>query len=91
MLTEDKVDKFIKQGYIHLKNVIEPNKLAETRRLAIALKQEYKNKDGEPRSNGTGKFWLGLEMASTLDPRLWHYYTDSTMLGLAKSLLQVAR
>ena len=30
MLTEDKVDKFLKQGYIHLKNVIDPIKLAET-------------------------------------------------------------
>ena len=89
MLTEDKVDKFLKQGYIHLKNVIDPIKLAETRRLAISLKQEYKDKDGEGRDNGTGKFWLGLEMASTLDPRLWHYYTDPVMFELAKSLLQV--
>jgi len=89
MLTEDKVDKFLKQGYIHLKDVIDPIKLAETRRLAISLKQEYKDKDGEGRDNGTGKFWLGLEMASTLDPRLWHYYTDPVMFELSKSLLQV--
>jgi hypothetical protein len=70
-LIEDKVDSFNKQGYIHLKNVIEPNIVAETRHLAIQLRKKYKDQEGQDRTEGGGVFWAGLEMASILDTRLW--------------------
>ena len=81
--------KFKEQGYIHLKNIIEPNLLSLTRDLSIDLKHKYKEFEGQPRENGSGKFWKGLEMASTLDTRLYDSYTSPTMLELAKTYLEV--
>lgn len=86
-LTEDKVDKFKRQGYIHLENVIESSLLAHTRNRAIKLKLKYQSKLGEQRHNGSGTFWGGLELASTLDPSLWKSYTSVTMYRLSKTLL----
>lgn len=85
----NKVDKFNEQGYIHLKNVIEPTLLAHTRFRAISLKKQYQQFEGQPRSNGSGTFWKGLEMASTLDQSLYQSYTDKNMLEIAKTFLQV--
>ena len=53
------VDIFNKQGYIHLKNVIDPAVLADTRYRAITLKNKYKEFEGQPRDNGSGTFWKG--------------------------------
>ncbi len=89
MYTEDKVNKFNKQGYIHLKNVIQPELLAHTRYQSITLKKHYQQFEGQPRSNGSGQFWKGLEMASTLQPLLFESYTHPDMLEIAKSFLQV--
>ena len=86
---EDKINKFNKQGYIHLKNVIKPELLAHTRYQSITLKRQYQQFEGQPRSNGSGQFWKGLEMASTLQPLLYESYTHPDMLEIAKSFLQV--
>ena len=86
---EDKVDKFNKQGYIHLKNVIKPELLAHTRYHSIELKKHYQQFEGQPRANGSGTFWKGLEMASTLNNLLWQSYTDPDMLEIAKTYLQI--
>ena len=88
-LIEDKVDSFNKQGYIHLKNVIEPNIVAETRHLAIQLRKKYKDQEGQDRTEGGGIFWKGLEMASILDTRLWGLYTHPNMKEIAKTFLQI--
>ena len=88
-LIEDKVDSFNKQGYIHLKNVIEPNIVAETRHLAIQLRKKYKDQEGQDRTEGGGVFWKGLEMASILDTRLWGLYTHPNMKEIAKTFLQI--
>jgi ectoine hydroxylase-related dioxygenase (phytanoyl-CoA dioxygenase family) len=89
MYTKDKVDKFNKQGYIHLKDVIESDLLSFTRYHSIELKNHYKQFEGQPRINGTGTYWKGLEMASTLNPLLFESYTHPNMLEIAKSFLQV--
>ena len=89
MYTEDKVSKFNKQGYIHLKGIINSQLLSFTRYHSIELKKYYKQFEGQPRDNGSGTYWKGLEMASTLNPLLFEAYTDSTMLEIAKSFLQV--
>jgi len=86
---KDKVDKFNKQGYIHLKNVIKPELLAHTRYHSIELKKHYQQFEGQPRANGSGTFWKGLEMASTLNNLLWQSYTDPDMLEIAKTYLQI--
>lgn len=85
----DKLNKFNKQGYIHLKNVIEPELLSHTRYHAIKLKKHYQNYEGQPRENGSGRFWKGLEMASTLEPLLYESYTHPNMFDIAKTYLQV--
>tara|TARA_R100001377_G_scaffold77133_1_gene54290 strand:- start:2231 stop:2887 length:657 start_codon:yes stop_codon:yes gene_type:complete len=86
---EDKVNSFNEQGYIHLKDVIKPELLAHTRYQAISLKNYYKEFEGQPRDNGSGVFWKGLEMASTLQPLLYDSYTHPDMLQIAKTFLQV--
>jgi len=83
------LERFKEQGFIHLENVIDPLLLAYTRELAINLKKKYQYFEGQPRHNGTGFFWKGLEMASTLDPNLYASYTDPTMYELAKTYLEV--
>jgi hypothetical protein len=82
------LDKFKKQGYIHLHKVIPADILKETRSRAIALKLKYKNRVGEPRHNGSGAFWNGLELASTLDPNLWKSYTSNFMYDISKLYLE---
>jgi len=82
------LDKFKKQGYIHLHKVIPADVLKETRSRAIALKLKYKNRVGEPRHNGSGAFWNGLELASTLDPNLWKSYTSNFMYDISKLYLE---
>jgi len=84
---EDKVDKFNKEGYIHLKNVIPNDLLSFTRLRAIKLKQDFDHKTGLPRHNGSGTFWGGLELASTLDPNLWKAYTSDFMYYIASKFL----
>jgi len=86
-LIEDKVDRFNKEGYIHLKNVIPNDLLSFTRLRAIKLKQEFDSKIGWPRHNGSGRFWGGLELASTLDPNLWKSYTSDFMYDIASKFL----
>jgi ectoine hydroxylase-related dioxygenase (phytanoyl-CoA dioxygenase family) len=86
---EDKINKFNKQGYIHLTGVIEPELLASTRYLSIELKNKYKKYEGKPRDNGSGVFWKGIEMASTLQPLLLESYTHPDMFEIAKTYLQV--
>ena len=86
-LTEDKVDNFNKEGYIHLKNVIPSELLVKARSLAIELKHQYKSRVGEPRHNGSGNFWNGLELASTLNPNLWECYTADFMFEIASKFL----
>jgi hypothetical protein len=83
------LEKFREQGFIHLENVIDPLLLTHTRELAINLKKKYQYFEGQPRHNGSGLFWKGLEMASTLDPRLYTSYTDPVMFELAKTYLEV--
>jgi hypothetical protein len=85
---KQKIEKFNRQGYIHLKNVIPPLLLAHTRYRAIELKNKYKKFEGQPRENGSGMFWKGLEMASTLDKELFDSYTAPFMYDIAKSFLQ---
>ena len=84
-----KVDKFNKQGYIHLKNVIKPPLLSHTRYQSIALAKHYRQFEGQPRDNGTGIFWKGLEMASTLQPMLFESYTHKDMFHIAQAFLGV--
>jgi hypothetical protein len=83
------VVEFKEKGFIHLKNVIEPEVLEITRNLSIELKMKYMEFEGQPRKNGSGYFWKGLEMASTLDDRLYSQYTSDTMIELAKKYLEV--
>ena len=60
----DNLELFKKQGYIHLKDYIPKNILDDTRSRAINLKLKYKDREGEPRHNGSGTFWKGLELVS---------------------------
>ena len=83
------LEKFKEQGFIHLENVIEPSLLARTRFLAITLKKKYQKFEGHPRRNGSGVFWKGLEMASTLDSELYPIYTSPMMLELAQTYLEM--
>jgi hypothetical protein len=69
--------------------VIKSEELEITRNLAIELKIKYAEFEGQPRENGSGYFWKGLEMASTLDDRLYPQYTSDTMIELAKKFLEV--
>ena len=82
------LDEFEKKGYIHLKQVIPQELLKEVRTRSINLKHKYKSLEGQPRHNGSGTFWKGLELASTLDPNLWKAYTSNFMLELAKKYLK---
>ena len=83
------LEKFKKQGYIHLKNVISKPLLAHTRYNAIALAKHYRQFEGQPRDNGSGIFWKGLEMASTLQPMLFESYTHKDMLHIARMYLEI--
>ena len=84
----DNLELFKKQGYIHLKDYIPKNILDNTRSRAINLKLKYKDREGEPRHNGSGTFWKGLELASTLDPNLWKNYTSGFMYDISKLYLE---
>jgi len=84
-----KLVEFKEKGFVHLKNVISQDALIETRDLAIELKLKYKDLEGTPRENGSGVFWKGLEMASTLDTRFYDKYTSDTMLQLSKEYLEI--
>ena len=88
---EDKVDKFNKEGFIHLKNVIPKDILSETRNRAITLNKFYRDLIGQDRHNGSGKFWGGLELASTLDPNLWKFYTADFMYEIASKFLNTSK
>jgi len=82
------LNTFLNQGYIHLKQVIPQELLKEVRTRSIQLKNKYKSFEGKPRHNGSGTFWKGLELASTLDPDLWKAYTSNFMFEIAKKYLQ---
>lgn len=86
---DTQLSEFKEKGFIHLKNVINPSELEITRKLAIELKIKYLMCEGQPRENGSGYFWKGLEMASTLNNRLYTRYTSDTMIELAKKYLEV--
>jgi hypothetical protein len=86
---DEQLFEFKEKGFIHLKNVIKRKELEITRNLAIELKIKYAEFEGQPRENGSGYFWKGLEMASTLDDRLYPQYTSDTMIELAKKFLEV--
>ena len=83
------LEKFKEQGFVHLQNVIEPTLLARTRYLAINLKKQFQSFEGQPRRNGSGVFWKGLEMASTLNEQLYPIYTSPIMLELAQTYLEM--
>ncbi len=85
----DNLRTFQKQGYIHLKSVIPESLLAHTRYLAISLAKQYRPFEGQSRENGSGVFWKGLEMASTLQPLLLESYTHKDMFNIAKTYLEV--
>ena len=82
------LNSFREKGFIHLKNVIEPSLLHLTRRLSINLKKKLQPFEGYPRDNGSGFYWKGLEMASTLDEKLYPIYTSPKMLELAQFFLE---
>ena len=73
----------MEKGYIHLKNAIPIDMVSEARSRAITLKKFYKDLEGQDRHNGSGRFWKGLELASTLDPNLFKLYTASFMHDIA--------
>ena len=77
----------MENGYLHLKQVIPTDVVAEVRYRLIDLKNKYLNRIGEPRHNGSGTFWEGLELASTFDPNLWKYYTADFMFDIVKSII----
>jgi hypothetical protein len=85
---KDKVNVLKKQGYVHLKNVIRKPLLAHTRYNAIELAKHYRQFEGQPRHNGSGTFWKGLEMASTLQPLLFESYTHKDMFHIATTYLE---
>lgn len=74
-------------GYLHLKQAIPKSIIPEVRHRLINLKYKYDEQIGQPRHNGSGKFWGGLELASTLDPNLWKYYTANFMYDIVKPIL----
>lgn len=90
---------FKNQGYIHLSSEDKDINLIDTfegigtishiRRLAIELKKQYAPLEGHPRRNGSGKFWKGLEMASTLNPKLFEFYTSNIMFEVASTFLEM--
>ena len=82
------LSKFINQGYIHLEQVIPQELLKEVRSRCIKLGIKHKPLKGTPRDNGSGIFWEGVELASTLDPDLWKVYTSKFMFDLTKKYLQ---
>ena len=75
------------KGFYHLKNVIPDYVVLDLRERLVNLKLKYAEREGEPRHNGTGMFWKGLELASTLDPNLWQYYKSEFMLDIAQRFL----
>lgn len=77
-----------KQGFIHLKGVIEKPLLEYTRELAIGMKLKYHSSVGQLRDWGTGVFWPGYEMASKLQPNLFSSYTSNLMYNLSSTLLE---
>jgi len=87
-LQEDHLNNFKQYGYIHLQNMIPKFVLDDLRKRSIDLKLKYQDKEGEPRHNGSGTFWKGLELASTLDPNLWKYYTADMMYVLSRLYLE---
>ena len=59
---DEQLFEFKEKGFIHLKNVIKSEELEINRNLAIELKMKYAEFEGQPRENGSGYFWKGLEM-----------------------------
>ena len=82
------LSEFKQKGYLHLKQVIPKEIVDETRFRAIQLSKKYKPLFGEPRHNGSGRFWKGFELASTLDPNMWKLYTAPFMLDIVKTYLE---
>lgn len=83
------LNEFKQKGYTHLKKVIAKDVVDEVRFRAIQLSKKYKPLFGKPRHNGSGQFWKGFELASTLDPNLWKFYTAPFMLDIAKKYLEI--
>lgn len=73
------MEKLYKHGYTLIKNAIPGNVLKDVFTRGLALKEKYKSRIGEVRHNGSGRFWPGLELSSTLDPNLWKHYTAPFM------------
>ena len=75
-------------GFIVLRGVIPPEIVEDVYNRSILLKKKYEHREGEIRHNGSGSFWKGLELASTLDPNLWKSYTHQFMYDIAKEFLE---
>lgn len=82
------IQQFNFAGFIVLRDVIPHGIIKDVYDRSIALKEKYKHREGEFRHNGSGQFWKGFEMASTLDPNLWKSYTHPFMYEIAKEFLQ---
>ena len=82
---------FKKQGYIHLKDVIPTSLLKTTRREAINLKRNKISELGKPRENGTGTYWRGIEMVSTLEEELFMSYIHPFMQQIVPVFMETAK
>lgn len=85
---DKELEQFNRAGYVVIRNVIPADILEDVKKRSIDLKYKYLNRVGEMRHNGSGSFWQGLELASTLDPNLWKSYTAPFMYDIAKKFLQ---
>ena len=84
------LETFNSQGYIHLKNVIPPNLLKISQVETLHMKNHLVKKGviGFQRYDaGTGQWWGGIEMASSLNSRLLKCYTDNFMYDLSSYYL----
>ena len=84
------LETFNSQGYIHLKNVIPPNLLKISQVETLHMKNHLVKKGviGLQRYDaGTGQWWGGIEMASSLNSRLLKCYTDNFMYDLSSYYL----
>jgi ectoine hydroxylase-related dioxygenase (phytanoyl-CoA dioxygenase family) len=84
------VNQFKKSGYIRLENVISINDADIVRQIALDFKNEIidNNLLGTLKKTGVERYWRGLDMASTMSPKLYEYYTSNIMYQIATSLLE---
>jgi hypothetical protein len=87
---EINLEKYKKEGFIHIPNGIDKELLEYTRDLSVKMKYKYLLSSGKLRDSGTGVFWSGFEMASKLDSRLYKSYTSDIMYKLSSILLETS-